>query len=86
MVLTILDDDDGENNTANGAKNDPGNDSCGNLDMVTFQTALGRTVRATVSAPHLTWEMATRVLERPLRCSRASAVVADPKICHNPKN
>ncbi|CAB1096739.1 unnamed protein product [Ectocarpus sp. CCAP 1310/34] len=42
----------------------------GGVDMVTFQTALGRTVRTPVSSADLTWEMAARVLERPFRLLR----------------
>ncbi|CAM9445830.1 unnamed protein product, partial [Ectocarpus sp. 13 AM-2016] len=42
----------------------------GSVDMVTFQTALGRTVRTPVSSADLTWEMAARVLGRPFRLLR----------------
>ncbi|CAM9314712.1 unnamed protein product, partial [Ectocarpus fasciculatus] len=42
----------------------------GSVDMVTFQTALGRTVRTAVFSTDLTWEMAARVLGRPFRLLR----------------
>ncbi len=70
VALTILDDADDASSTggvAGGSGGDRG--GSGGTDMVTFRTALGRTVRAAVSAPDLTWEMAARVLGRPFRCS-----------------
>lgn len=51
-ILDCTEAEDGEGNTG---------------DTVTFQTALGRTVRGAVLAPELTWEMAARVLGRPFR-------------------
>lgn len=69
VALSILDDA-----SASEARNNRDDDGiaagCGSdngKDMVTFETALGRTVRTAVSAPDLTWEMAARVLERPFR-------------------
>lgn len=67
MALTILDDAVETTNTEDADGVGVGCDSNNGRDMVTFETALGRTVRSAVSAPNLTWEMAARVLERPFR-------------------
>ena len=67
MALTIL--DEASEVISTEAAGTIGVD-CGNSngkDMVTFETALGRTVRSAVSPPNLTWEMAARVLQRPFR-------------------
>ncbi|CAM9877678.1 unnamed protein product, partial [Scytosiphon promiscuus] len=74
-VLTILDDasekiDDKEDKNANSMAGTASYSNASNLNTVTFQTALGRTVQSTVSAPDLTWEMAARVLGRPFRLLR----------------
>lgn len=59
-VLIILDESGPGNN---GEEGDGGVEG----DTVTFQTALGRMVRGSISARDLTWEMAARVLARPFR-------------------
>lgn len=72
VALTILDDGGASASETTNAKGvDIVAFGCGGSDngkdTVTFETALGRTVRSAVSAPDLTWEMAARVLERPFR-------------------
>lgn len=68
VALTVLDGANGRANNTEGANAfGVGCGSSSGEDMVTFETALGRTVRSAVSAPELTWEMAARVLERPFR-------------------
>ena len=69
VALMILDDADDANDTRNssGGSCGGGRDGGSGSDMVTFRTALGRTVRAAVSPSDLTWEMAARVLGRPFR-------------------
>lgn len=71
VALAILDDSNCASITcgvSGGSGGDGGGDGGnGGTDMVTFRTALGRTVKAAVSAPDLTWEMAARVLGRPFR-------------------
>ncbi|CAM9094247.1 unnamed protein product [Laminaria digitata] len=70
VALTILEDAHTENGAENGTENKFENGSGRNVDTVTFQTALGRTLRGAVCAPDLTWEMAARVLGRPFRLLR----------------
>lgn len=67
VALTILDEASGTAITEGADATGSVCDSSNGQDMVTFETALGRTVRSAVSAPNLTWEMAARVLERPFR-------------------
>ena len=67
VALTILDEASVTAATDGPDASVLGCDSSNGQDMVTFETALGRTVRSAVSAPNLTWEMAARVLERPFR-------------------
>lgn len=83
VVLSILEDTDGVKLKKRGMDIEGESDDGAEQEMVTFQTALGRTVQSTVSAHDLTWEMAARVLGRPFRYrywkkwSRSSIIYID---------